>query len=163
MAVAYVLREIFISWMVGHASTLLLGRMISIDAILNLNCIRNERLNKLIGVGVCKRALVSSFIKHFNRRLRLSGAKPSVNQLTELRESMTYAETVHLIGFAYVIGRVLLSIINEENQSMIVPLFAMNVLVNLYPALVQQINKRRVDRLIKSLSTQTSPVVPREH
>ena len=64
---------------------------------------------------------------------------------------MTYAETVHLIGFAYVIGKVLMDIITEQNQSMMMPLLFVNVVVNLYPALVQQMNKRRVNCLIKSL------------
>ena len=77
--------------------------------------------------------------------------KPSVRQLTELRESMTYAETVHLIGFAYLIGRVLMDIITKQDQSMIMPLFAVNVVVNLYPALVQQMNKRRVKCFIRLL------------
>ena len=45
-----------------------------------------------------------------------------------------------------------MNIINDEHQSMIAPLFAVNILVNLYPALVQQMNKRRIGCLIKSLS-----------
>lgn len=151
MAVVYLLKQIFISWMVGHASTLLLGRVLPIDALLKLNFVGNEKLNELIGVGRYKRFLVNSFIRQFNRRLRLSVMKPSVSQLTELRESMTYAETVHLIGFAYVIGRVLMDIITKQDQSMIMPLFAVNVVVNLYPALVQQMNKRRVNCLIRLL------------
>ena len=88
--------------------------------------------------------------------------KPSVKQLTELRESMTYAETVHLIAFAYLIGRVLLDIINKKHQSMIVPLFAVNVVVNLYPALVQQMNKRRVNCLIGLLRKKSCDVGPSE-
>ena len=162
MAVVYLLKQIFISWMVGHASTLLLGRLIPLDALLKLNLVGNEKLNELIGVGRYKRVLANSVIRHFNRRLRLSVMKPSVSQLTELRESMTYAETVHLIGFAYVIGRVLLDIIRKEHQSMIVPLFAVNVAVNLYPALVQQMNKRRVNSLIGLLGKKSWDVEPSE-
>ena len=94
MAVVYLLKQIFISWMVGHASTLLLGRLIPIDALLKLNLVGNEKLNELIGVDKYKRVLANSFIRHFNRRLRLSVMKPSVSQLTELRESMTYANPI---------------------------------------------------------------------
>lgn len=126
--------------------------MISINKLLQVDFIGNEKLNKLIGVGVCKWILVNSFIKYFNRRLQISVKKPNLNELIELRGAMTYAETVHLIGFAYVIGRVLMNINSDEHQSMIAPLFAVNILVNLYPALVQQMNKRRIDYLIKSLS-----------
>ena len=151
MAAVYLLKQIFISWMVGHASTLLLRRVIPIDALLKVSFVGNEKLNKLIGVGSCKRVLANSFIRHFNRRLRLSVMKPNVSQLAELRESMTYAETVHLIGFAYVIGKVLMDIVTKQHQSMIIPLVVLNVVVNLYPALVQQMNKRRVNCLISSL------------
>ena len=94
---------------------------------------------------------VNSFIKYFNRRLQISVKKPSLNELIELREAMTYAEIVHLICFTYVIVRVLLNIINNEHQSMIAPIFAVNIFVNLYPVLVQQMNKRRIDSLIKLL------------
>ena len=94
---------------------------------------------------------VHSFIKYFNRRLQISVKKPSLNELIELREAMTYAEIVHLICFTYVIVRVLLNIINNEHQSMIAPIFAVNIFVNLYPVLVQQMNKRRIDSLIKLL------------
>ena len=151
MAVVYLLKQIFISWMVGHASALLLGRVIPIDALLKLNFVGNEKLNELIGVGRYRRVLANSFIRHFSGRLRVSVIKPSVNELTELREAMTYAETVHLIGFAYVIGKVLMDVITKQNQSMIIPLFCVNIVVNLYPALVQQMNKRRVNCLIRLL------------
>ena len=140
MAIVYTLKVIFISWIIGHASTLLLRKVISIDKLLQLNVVRNEKLNKLIGVGICRWVLVNSFIKYFTPRLQISVKKPSLNELIELREAMTYAETVHLIGFAYVIGRVLMDISNDEHQSMIAPLIAVNILANLYPALVQQMN-----------------------
>ena len=79
--------------------------------------------------------------------------KPNMNNLIELREGMIYAEVVHLIGFAYVIVRIVVNIINDEHHSMIVPLFTMNIIMNFYPVLVQQLNKRRIDRLLKALES----------
>jgi len=131
--------------------------VIPLNKWLQLNFIKNEKLNKLIGVGLCKWVLANSFIKYFNRRLQILVSKPGLNELIELREAMTYAETVHLIGFAYVVGRVLLNIITQVHQNMIAPLFVANILVNLYPVLVQQLNKRRVNYLIKSLSDRGNP------
>lgn len=151
MAIAYILKVIVDSWIVGHVSTLLLKRVISINKLLQLNFIRNEKINRLIGVGIFRWVLANSFIKYFNRRLQISNKKPNMNKLIEVRDGMTYAEVVHLIGFAYVIVRVFVNIINDEHHSIIVPLFAMNIIMNFYPVLVQQLNKRRIYRLLKSL------------
>lgn len=64
---------------------------------------------------------------------------------------MTYAEIVHLIGFAYVMLRVLVNLINGDHHSMIAPLIAVNIILNFYPTLLQQMNKRRIDRILTSL------------
>lgn len=147
----YILKLIFISWVVGHASTLLLKRVISLNNLPHLNFIRNEMLNKLIGVGIIKWILVNSPIKYFNRNLQISDIKLNLNKLNELREEMTYAEIVHLIGFVYVIVRIIVNIINDDYHITMVPLFATNIFANFYPILLQQLNKRRIDRLMKSL------------
>lgn len=65
---------------------------------------------------------------------------------------MTYAEFVHLIGFAYVVVKIFVNMINDELHGMIAPLFIMNIIANFYPVLLQQLNKRRIDRLLTSLS-----------
>jgi hypothetical protein len=153
MAIMYTVKVIFISWMIGHASTLLLRRVTAIDKLLQIKFIGSEKLNKLVGVGICKWVLTNSFIKYFNRRLQISVEKPNLNTLIELREAMSYAEAVHLIGFAYVLGVVLMNIINDQRLSMIAPLFAVNIVANFYPVLVQQMNKRRLGCLIKTLSS----------
>ncbi len=153
MVTVYILKEVFISWMIGHASTLLLRGVISISKLPQLNFIGNEKLNKLIGVGICKWVLANSFIKYFNRGLQMPVKKPNASELLELRDAMTYAEIVHLIAFAYVIGRVLMNITRGEYPRVIVSLLAVNNLVNLYPALVQQMNKRRIGRLIQLSTT----------
>jgi hypothetical protein len=161
MAIAYSLKVIVDSWILGHVSTLLLKRVIPLSRIGPFNLLRSEKVNRLIGVGVLKWVLANSFIKHFNRRLQLSEKKPDSKRLIGLREAMTYAEVVHLIGFAYVLVRVLMNIINDEHLFMIAPLFALNVVVNLYPVLLQQSNKRRVDRVLASLSNRESNGGPR--
>ncbi|MDP6557600.1 MAG: hypothetical protein QGG71_23245 [Pirellulaceae bacterium] len=149
MIIAYILKVIVISWMAGHALTLILKRVISLNKLLQLNFIGNEKVNKLIGVGVLKWVLVNSFIKYFNRRLQISDKKPNLTKLIELREEMAYAETVHLIGFAYVMVRVFVNITNDETYSMNAALFAVNMIGNFYPVLLQQLNKRRIDRLLE--------------
>lgn len=134
--------------MIGHAGTLILKSVISLNKLPKHTFIRSEKLNRLLGVGVCRWILANSFIKYFNPRLRISMNKPNLNELIELSKAMSYAEAVHLIGFIFVIVAVLMNIINAEPQAMIWPLLVVNILVNLYPALVQQLNKRRIDKLI---------------
>jgi hypothetical protein len=61
---------------------------------------------------------------------------------------MTKAEVNHLIGFALVTLAAIVMGIAEG------PVFGMammvgNVLLNLYPSLLQQENKRRIDRVIR--------------
>jgi hypothetical protein len=151
MAIVYNLKVMFISWVIGHASTLLLNRMISNNKLLKLNFVRSEKVNKLIGVGIYKWVLTNSFVRYFNPRLQITVKKPNLSELLEIRAAMTYAETVHLIGFSYIIARIIMNIINKEHQMMIVPLIAVNITVNFYPVLVQQLNKRRIERLIMVL------------
>jgi hypothetical protein len=158
MAIVYILKVIIVSWMIGHASSLLLNRVTSINKRLHLKFVGNERLNKLIGVGICKWVLVNSCIKYFNPRLQISINKPNLNELIQLRVAMTYAEIVHIVGFAYAITRAIMDIINNEHQSMIASLIVINIFVNLYPVLVQQMNKRRIDRVIKMLMKRTGAI-----
>ena len=63
-------------------------------------------------------------------------------------DEMTKAEVNHLIGFALVTLAAIVMGITEG------PVFGMammvgNVLLNLYPSLLQQENKRRIDRVIR--------------
>jgi hypothetical protein len=126
--------------------------VIPLNRLWPFDLLSNEKVNRLIGVGALKWVLVNSFIRQFNRRLQLSEKKPDSERLIGLREAMTYAEVVHLIGFAYVLVRVLVNVLNDEHLFMIAPLFALNIVVNLYPVLLQQSNKRRVDRVLASRS-----------
>ena len=147
MIIVYILKVIVISWMIGHASAIVLRGTNLLGKLWQFNFVKNEKTNELIGVGVLKWVLVNSFIKYFNRQLHISDKKPSLNQLSRLREEMTYAEVVHLVGFVYVTVRVILNIGNSELAGATTPLLVANMITNFYPALLQQLNKRRLDRL----------------
>jgi len=74
-----------------------------------------------------------------------------MNQLTELRKEMTFSEISHLIGFGFVTIFALAKFINGTYLFGLI-IMIVNVLLNLYPSLLQQENKRRIDRLIKILA-----------
>lgn len=61
---------------------------------------------------------------------------------------MTLAEVSHLIGF---ISMVVVAVYMRFSKGIVfgISIMIANILMNLYPSLLQQENKRRIDRLIK--------------
>ncbi|MBX2873038.1 MAG: hypothetical protein KTR30_13080, partial [Saprospiraceae bacterium] len=68
--------------------------------------------------------------------------------LSEIRYQMTLSEISHLIGFVFV---TVFAIQKSFAVSLVFGLTMMipNVFMNLYPSLLQQENKRRIDQLVK--------------
>jgi len=60
---------------------------------------------------------------------------------------MTSAEISHLIGFLFILIVSLILLIKKEMEFGII-LIISNVIFNLYPSLLQQKNKKRIDELI---------------
>lgn len=113
--------------------------------ISNLNFIESKTLNKNIGIKYFKWIVNNTFFKLFNQKIKLKNKK---TKLTEIRKEMTIAEISHLIGFIFVTA---FAIYKSFTQNLLFGLIIMlvNVLMNLYPSLLQQENKRRIDKLIK--------------
>ena len=136
-----------ISWMVGMiVNSFLRKTQFYRDHLFNLNFIRNEQLNLMIGLPICKWVIKNTIFSFFNQKLTI---KKRIDRagFVKLKEEMTMAEIDHLIGFVFVSvfavfhfyhGRVALGL----------TIMTMNTLLNLYPSLLQQANKRRIDKLI---------------
>lgn len=116
----------------------------------NLNLIKNETLNKRIGLGIFKWIVKNTFFKYFNPKLKLKN-KIVVTELNELRKEMTFSEISHLIGFGFVAIFALAKFM-YGNYLFGLTIMVVNIVLNLYPSLLQQENKRRIDKLIKSWS-----------
>jgi len=113
----------------------------------NFTFIKSKKLPKRIGLGPLKWIVKNTFFKYFSQNLKLKG-KASISELNKLRLEMTYSEISHLIGFvAVVIVALVLFIRGYYIWALIVMII--NVFMNLYPSLLQQENKKRIDRLIK--------------
>lgn len=113
--------------------------------ISNLNFIKSKSLNKIIGVESFKWIVKNSFFKFFNQKIKLKNKKA---ELTEIRNEMTLAEISHLIGFIFVIFfAVYKSITHDLLFGLIIMI--VNIFMNLYPTLLQQENKRRIDPIIR--------------
>ena len=140
----------FISWLVGMFFNVVLAKTKYYEQLSNLNILKNESLNRKIGVGIIKWYILNTPFKYFNQKLKVKG-KIGVNELSELRREMTYAEIGHLIGFVFVSVFVVVNLFKANYLGALI-VMVINILMNLYPSLLQQENKRRIDRLIKIAS-----------
>lgn len=141
---------VIISWMVGILSNEVLRKTKYYKNLLNLNLIKSKTVNKIIGLGIFKWIVKNTFFKYLNQKLTLKN-KIEIAELDELRKEMTIAEINHLIGFGFATIFALVKFINGEYLfgSMIM---MVNILLNLYPSLLQQENKRRIDKFTKRYS-----------
>ena len=134
----------FISWMVGMIINSILMKTKYYKKLSNLNFIPSKSINKKIGIEYFKWIIKNSFFKFFNQKIKLN----KKTELTVIRREMTLAEISHLIGFFFVIIFATYKSITH-NFLFGFTIMIVNVLMNLYPSLLQQENKRRIDKLIK--------------
>lgn len=135
----------FISWIVGMILNSMLMKTEYYKKLSNFNFIRSRSLNKNIGIKYFKWIVKNTFFKFFNQKIKLENKKVD---LADIRNEMTLSEISHLIGFIFVAGFAVYKsfVVNIVfGLTMMIP----NVLLNLYPSLLQQENKRRIDKLIK--------------
>ena len=135
----------FISWIVGMLLNAILMKSAYYDNLSNLNFIKSKHLNKKIGLKPFKWIVKNTFFKFFNQKIKVENQN---DDLTEIRKEMTFSEISHLIGFTFVTIFAFFKIFSVGpifGLTMMIP----NTLMNLYPSLLQQENKRRIDILIR--------------
>jgi Glycosyl-4,4'-diaponeurosporenoate acyltransferase len=141
---------VVISWIFGMIINAILRKTeFYTNALSDLNFIKSEKLNRIIGIDVFKWIVKNTFFKFFNQKLKLK-RKIKKTELNKLRDKMTISEIDHLIGFAFV---TIFAFLKFYSSHFLFGLTIMivNVLMNLYPSLLQQENKRRIDKLVKKL------------
>ena len=141
----------FLSWIIAMLTTPALSKTkFYKNDLSNLNFIKNEKLNQILGIDAIRWITINTFFKIFNPRIKMQH-QSAKNELNRMRNEMTKSEVDHLIGFLYVNIFVLIKFLNNEPFFAIV-IFFVNVLMNLYPSLLQQKNKRRIDKLLRNYS-----------
>ncbi len=135
----------FLSWIVGMIVNLILMKTRFYSKLSNLNFITSEKINRKIGIKNIKWVIENTFFKFFNQKIKIKNSK---TDFFEIREEMTRAEISHLMAFIFVLFFCFYYSlkINIVFGSMI---FIINILMNLYPSLLQQQNKRRIDKFTK--------------
>lgn len=117
--------------------------------ISNIELIKSRLVYQIIGISIIKWLVTKTFWRKINPKLILK-KKIGLTELRNLSTEMTYAEISHLIGFILVILFSVTSIIYAEIEFGII-LMITNVIFNLYPALLQQKNKRKINDIIKTI------------
>ena len=139
-----------ISWIVGMTINAILRKTeFYKNKLSSLNFLKSEKLNIIIGIGLFKWIVKNTFFKFFNQKLKLK-KKIEKTDLSKLRKEMTISEIDHLVGFSFV---TIFALVKFYNLKFLFgsTIMTFNVLLNLYPSLLQQENKRRIDKLIAKL------------
>lgn len=134
-----------ISWIVGMILNSILVKTDYYKKVSNLNFIASKTLNRNIGIEYFKWLVKNTFFKFFNQKIKLENRK---RELTDVRREMTIAEISHLLGFIFVTFIAIYKSISH-NYLFGLTIMVVNILMNLYPSLLQQENKRRIDKLVK--------------
>jgi hypothetical protein len=140
----------FGSWLIGMILNELVKNKPYYKNISNLNFLKNESLNTIIGIGLFKWIVKNTIFKYLNQMLKMKKSI-SISQLIEIRKEMTYSEISHLIAFDAVVIVVIYKIV-QGNFLFSMTIMVVNILLNLYPILLQQKNKRRIDNLIQKIT-----------
>lgn len=112
----------------------------------NLNFIKSDFINRIIGVGMVKWIVKNTFFKYLNPKLKFD-KKTSISEIKTIRNDMTKSEIDHLFAFLFVLIFMFVAIYNQKKLSAFIILL-INIFMNLHPFLLQQQNKRRIDKLL---------------
>ncbi|MBL7471189.1 glycosyl-4,4'-diaponeurosporenoate acyltransferase CrtO family protein [Robertkochia sediminum] len=134
-----------ISWLIGMIVNDILIKTEYYKKVAYLNFIESKALNKIIGINQFKWIVNNTFFRHLNQQIKLEKRSPN---LIQLRSEMTKAEVSHLIGFIFVAIIAIYISIERGFLAGFTMMFP-NVILNLYPTLLQQENKRRIDEILK--------------
>lgn len=134
----------FVSWMVGIIGHALLQRTSVYDRLTHLQFIPSRAVNRALGIAPFRWLVKHSVFRYLNQSIRVDGRR---TDLTAIRAHMTVAELSHLIGFVFVAAfAVSLGVTAKLGVALV--MMIPNVLLNGYPVLLQQENKRRIDALL---------------
>lgn len=143
---------VFISFIVGMITTAVIKNLnLYTEKLSSLNFIKSPWVNKLLGVVLVKWVVKNTVFKYLNPSLKCD-RKMSIADLQRIRSEMTKAEIDHLFAFVFVLIFVVIQLMNQKYLGASIMLLV-NVLMNLNPSLLQQQNKRRIDKLINKLNT----------
>lgn len=134
-----------VSWMIGILFNGIFGNNEFYNKLSNLNFIESKSLNKKLGMDHFKWIVKNTFFKFFNQKIKIENRN---TDFKNIRREMTLSEISHLVGFVFV---AIFAIYYCFRVSLPygVAIMVPNIFLNLYPSLLQQENKRRLDPLLQ--------------
>lgn len=161
MIVKYILPSISITFgfsVIGMLINNVIKHKQFYNSLTNLNFVVSEKANRLLGVLLLKYIIIHSFWGKFNPLLTIKVKNRET--LVQLRKEMTYAEISHLICFILILILLPVCYVLKFHDDIIIPLFICNIIFHFYPPLLQQYNKRRLDKAINRLDIIANRIRP---
>lgn len=136
----------FLSFVVGVVADPILRRLTDYEKLSSHYVFRESKTYEAIGILWFRRFLKWTPFGSFNKDIRFT-SKRDLAEFRAIRNSMATAEISHWVGFTTMF---LLTFVAWCSRGPIVGIayVVFNILGNVYPALLQQYNKRRLSRLI---------------
>lgn len=141
-----VIMWMFLSFVVGAMVDPILRKTTNYEKLSSLYVFRESKTYEAIGILWFRRFLKWTPFGSFNSDICFK-SKRDLNEFRAIRESMASAEISHWVGFA---AMLLLTLVALWYRGPVIGFayVVFNLLGNVYPALLQQYNKRRLLRLI---------------
>jgi len=137
---------IFLSYAFGQIIADYLLKKKKVDWFENHNYI-DDKLTKSLGILVFGWLVKNTFMGWFNKKLKLSAAA-GIEDLQVLKREMTASEAGHLVAFYFLLIVNIVLVFMGLEWWYIIVFFIMNVIFNMYLVLLQQYNKRRIERIL---------------
>lgn len=138
---------VMISWLLGLLVVEKIKKIAFYRNFENLNFLGKESNYERIGIELFKWIVSKTLYNYLNKNIKFS-KWPAQNELIGVREAMTGSEVGHLTAFIIVLILGVPITLYQGYSNLIVPLILMNIVLNLYPTLLQQYNKIKLDRII---------------
>ncbi len=148
---------IMVSWLLGLLSTSYLKEQKYYYKLSSLKIFGNVRIYKAIGIELFKWSVTKTFYRHLNKNIKFN-RRPSLNELVSVRNEMTNSEILHGVAFVLVLIIGVPFTVIQKGHNTVLPLLVFNIIFNLYPTLLQQYNKVKLDRLIDKMNHQLTTI-----
>jgi hypothetical protein len=136
----------FLSFIVGMAGNAMLRRLEIYDRLSNLSLFSDPKSFEKIGILWYRKILLATPLRYFNTNIRFSSNR-SKETLDSIRMHMANAEVSHWVGF-FAMLPVMVAAWWYRGFTVGLAYLILNVLGNLYPCLLQQYNKSRLNNVI---------------
>ena len=118
---------------------------------INDNTISTDpKFYSFLGTSIIKRLIMNTSLNNFNKEIIVKSPNLDLQELNNLKLKMTNAEVGHIVAFIFLMATTIVLVLLDQDIAVLIILNILNIIFNLYPILIQQQNKLRIDRILKS-------------